>query len=80
MLSSCSTVPVVVPVPTPKTEPFPAEHMIKCEDLPVLGLGMTADQLVQRMLEDQTQYNNCKETHNKLVDQINKRVQGPKTP
>ncbi len=66
---------VPVPVPKPTTEPFPAELTVKCQDLPPLVDGMVIKDLVDQISKDQNQYNSCKEIHNKLVDQIFKRVQ-----
>lgn len=77
ILSSCSTAPVVISVPTPKTEAPPAELMAKCLDLEPLPSGILVKDLVNQMVKDQAQYKDCKEIHNKLVDLITKRVNTP---
>jgi hypothetical protein len=76
-LWSCSTAPVVVPVPVPDTKPFPAEHMVQCEDLPPLPVGtMTWSMLFDELQIVQSAYDRCKTIHKGLVNDANKRVQG----
>lgn len=77
ILSSCSTAPVVVPVPTPETKPFQPELMVECQDLDPLVSGTLVKDLVNQMIKDQALYKDCQTTHNKLVDAITKRVNTP---
>lgn len=75
ILLACSTIPVPGPVPKQDFVPFPATVMQRCKDLEPLQKGMTGKDLINSQIQDQAQYNDCKDVHNKLIDQIESRIQ-----
>lgn len=65
---------MVVPVPKPHLEPFPANVMVKCPPLPLMPDQITVGELVDQSVGDTAEYNVCKSIHNTLIDLIEKRL------
>lgn len=74
MLSACSTVPVATKPPQAEFQPFPAGYMQKCDPLPPFRSGINGKELTDQILSDDAQYKICMDSHNGLIDEINKRI------